>query len=70
MSDGCPLCKAPPHKVIYMGLPMLFCAESDCQCLWGLWSFIPVHFPAEGDGWTFMFYEGSYWKALWRWLKG
>jgi hypothetical protein len=62
----CPLCGAEAWKVLYLGLPMHLCSDSGCSCGWGFWSWIHhFHF----DGW-FVRYSGSYWVALFRFLRG
>lgn len=67
----CPRCQREGLKVIYLGFPMKFCDNpmeggDECACLWGFWSFVPTLW---FNG-MFMTYEGSYWKALWHWLRG
>jgi len=52
-------------KVIYMGLPMSLCSDGNCNCLWGFWSIVPC---CWFNG-CFMEYDGSYWEALWVWLR-
>ncbi len=62
----CPRCGMIGHKVLYMGLPMKFCLDPECSCLWGFWSdLLMEHLPF--NGW-FFFYEGNYVSALWHWL--
>jgi len=63
---NCPLCGAESDKVIYMGLPMRFCSDEYCNCLWGFWSWIPIMW---FNG-VFMTYEGYYLPALMHWLFG
>lgn len=70
----CPNCGDTEQqgKVIYYGLPMRFCFSNtergrDCNSLYGFWSWIASYLPF--NGW-FMTYQGSYFKALWHWLKG
>lgn len=65
MIKECPLCGSDPVKVIYYGLPMLLCTEDFCSCLYGFWSFVAEFLPFNGYFYT---YEGSYIKALYRWL--
>lgn len=67
----CPLCGSEDtSKVLYMGFPMKFCHVDECKCLWGFWSFIAVWMPLAPHGYfTFMGYTGSYWLALWYWLR-
>lgn len=61
-------------KIIHMGFPMYFYEEENI--LWGFWSFIYTLFPFTAEDLTgelnfvFLVYEGSYWKALWKFLKG
>lgn len=57
------------HKVIFCGLP--FKLNDETNELWGFWDFLlPILLYAEnGGGWLFMVYEGSYIKALIKWLK-
>lgn len=60
--------KETAKKVIYMGFPMKLC--TDCHTLWGFWWFILILFPWSMDGeFAFMTYKGSYWLALWYWLR-
>lgn len=60
----CPLCGGPSDKVLYAGLPMRLCRNEECRCGWGLGSWLTFIF---FNGYFFV-YQGSYWKALWRWL--
>ena len=63
----CPICKDNSYKVIYYGLPVHFCKNKECNCMFGFWFYITDFLPFNG----FLFiYEGSYLIALYRWLKG
>jgi len=59
-------------KVIYFGMPGLFCLN--CDTLHGIASYMPVVATEDEETgepyFAFMVYQGSYWKALWRWLIG
>lgn len=60
----CPECNAPLEKVIYAGLPGKICMK--CCMILGLASYAAmILFTGR-----FMVYEGSYWRALWHWLRG
>jgi hypothetical protein len=67
----CPRCGSQSVKVIYFGLPFRLCVNEECSCLFGRFDGIlerlPEDFPIDG---RFMMYEGSYVKALYRWLRG
>lgn len=68
MSETCPGGGAY-HKVIYTGLPVLLC---DCpeHHADGLFSRLMDYLPDfNPHGFVFMHYEGSYLRALWRWLS-
>lgn len=70
-SVACPQCGDHDFvKVIYLGLPGLFCEK--CNCLWGMAAYAPAVTSDTDDGpmFAFMVYEGSYWIALWHWLMG
>lgn len=69
LSGTCPLCGAPPDKLMYLGLPMKLCSDERCSCLWGFWSFVAVHCQLNDGGWMFVTYD-RYWPALWAWLTG
>ena len=64
----CPACGKNQLKVIYAGFPMKLCENNKCSTLTGFWSFIPTYI-LPFNGWFYV-YEGSYIKALWKWLKG
>lgn len=65
MAPRCPCCGDEGQRVIYMGLPMWLCSDGTCCTGWGFWSFLPIlHFTG-----CFMAFEGSYWRALWAWLR-
>lgn len=68
----CPACGEDACKVLFVGFPMLLCADSKCSCLWGIWSWVALIFPVSNeDGYfAFMGYTGGYLPALWRWLLG
>lgn len=61
----CPLCEAESMKVIYYGFPMHLCME--CNCLFGFWEIFTRYMPFNG---IFFAYEGSYFIALFKWIKG
>lgn len=66
----CPLCGSEGNRVIYLGLPMKFCSDGSCGCLWGLWSFVAEYVPiSDGECFAFAIYDGSYLRALWHWLQ-
>lgn len=64
---NCPLCSSESSKVMYAGLPMRMCTKSDCMCCFGgmAWVMEWIHFNG-----VFVYYTGSYWKALWHFLRG
>lgn len=62
---GCPLCGGESVKVIYAGLPARLCNNESCSALFSGFAEIISLLPFNG---MFLVYEGSYWKALWRWL--
>ncbi len=72
----CPLCGYEAMKVIYMGFPMKLCMnEEECNCLWGMWSWVLRVFPvavedefADEPYFRFQGYRGSYLRALWTFL--
>jgi hypothetical protein len=66
----CPACGAESTKAIYTGFPMNFCLEDDCHTVWGIWSWIPVAFPVDPEGFAFYLFHGAYVIALYHWLKG
>jgi hypothetical protein len=61
-------------KVIFFGLPMRLCQNSECSQLFGFWSFAADWLPLVSEDeygepvWKFMSYEGAYLSALWHWL--
>ena len=61
----CPLCKGKTDKVIYYGLPVRFCQDEECSCMFGFWDLIVQYLPYNG---VTMYYEGPYLLALWYWL--
>jgi len=65
----CVWCKSKYVKVIYLGLPMLLCTNSECNTVDGFFApaldWIDLVFPFNGK---FMTYKGNYLKALWIWL--
>lgn len=67
---ACPLCGGETHRVIYTGLPGRLCKDERCAALTGLAAYVPpiVTETDQGPMFAFMVYEGSYWRALWRWL--
>lgn len=71
MNHNCPNCQECAERVIYFGLPGLFFEH--CCCLSGLASYAqPLATEDENGelGFKFLYYEGSYWRALWCWLTG
>lgn len=65
----CPMCHGRAGKILYMGFPGWFCAS--CSGAGGAASYVMMWFDwLEGGGWTLLSYEGSYWRALWRYLTG
>lgn len=66
---ACPRCgDSDPMRVLYMGLPMWACRDdSGCGTVWGFWSWVL----AFGFNGVFLVIPdgGSYWKALWVWLR-
>lgn len=54
-------------KVIYYGFPTKFCCNTECNCMFGFWTYLTDWLPYNG---VMFKYKGSYLKALWRWLKG
>ena len=71
---GCPMCDTARWKVIiYFGLPGLLCQNVGCSSLHGPAAWVPewlTQLAGGEDGFAFMTYEGSYWRALWEWLTG
>jgi hypothetical protein len=68
----CQGCGRQPAQVVYFGLPGRLCLNG-CNVLTGPASYVPAfvqHLAVGDDGFCFMVYEGSYWPALWHWLKG
>ncbi len=66
--NPCPLCGTfIVSKIIHGGLPMNLCANAECNCVWGFWSW--WLFVVPFTGWV-VEYEGGYLKALWRWVLG
>jgi hypothetical protein len=74
MEKTCPSCGDKYLKAIYMGFPLRICQDEECACAQGciaLW--LMEHMPvSQGEwnagGWALYVYEGSYWKALWKWM--
>jgi hypothetical protein len=66
----CPLCgNDEPFKVIQYGMPMLFCSDENCNCLYGIFSYIMEYLHLPFTGWLYR-YEGSYIIALYHYLIG
>lgn len=65
LAPTCPLCGKGHRKIIYAGVPLKFCVDEECSCIWGIWWWWMNVVPFNGWLW---FYEGSYWVALWHWL--
>lgn len=62
----CCRCHGPATKVIYAGAPGVFCQNEECACLSGMASYVGlIYFNG-----AFMSYTGSYWRALWHFVKG
>lgn len=72
MSRPCPACGSPTVKVIYFGLPGRLCTNETCCCLDGIASMAPpvATDTPFGPMFAYLQYDGSYWRALWRWLTG
>lgn len=62
----CPLCQNNSFKVIYYGLPVYFCKNENCNCMFGFWHFVTDYLPFNG---ILFVYEGSYLIALCKWLR-
>jgi len=67
MNKKCPLCKGDYDKVIYYGLPVKFCKNETCNCVFGFWTFITDHLPFNG---VLFKYKTFYLYALFLWLIG
>lgn len=68
---NCVLCGGPAWKVIYFGLPGRLCQCESCSSLTGLAAYAPIVVSDDESGlpaFKFAVYEGSYLKALLRWL--
>lgn len=71
MTDKCSVCGAEPQTILYMGFPMYLCesdeaAHPEAPVVYGFWSWIPeVWFNG-----VFVLYTGSYWRALWSFIRG
>lgn len=73
---ACPLCKKRSGvRVMAFALPMKFCLNMNCNCLWGepfATIYTLVVSPIEGffnEGFSFLPYKkGEYFKTLWHWL--
>jgi hypothetical protein len=73
---SCPMCHhRSASKVIAFGLPLKFCVNQNCNCLWGAWLFEWIYVylltPIEASltgGFSFYLYKGPYWRAFWHWL--
>lgn len=63
----CPQCGSATLKVLWYGLPFILCEDETCNCCWGKFDFLFNVLPFNG---LFAPYEGSYWTALYHWLKG
>lgn len=63
----CPSCAGPALRVVYWGLPSRLCASEECGLHWGWGQTATAWLPFTG---FFLPYaEGSYWPALWRWIR-
>lgn len=67
LNKNCPICDKTSIKVIYYGFPVRICEDGTCSCMFGFWTNITSIFPF--NGWM-MEYEGSYFKALYDWIRG
>lgn len=65
LSKKCPICGKGHQNVIHGWLPMKICADDQCNCIWGVWSWWLDVVPF--NGWL-MVYRGNYFSALWRWI--
>ena len=68
----CPLCDRPGIRILMGPLPVWLCQNEECSAVWGFWSRLacwltPILYPPsdDGEGFAFVAYTGSYWKALW-----
>ncbi|WP_100221109.1 hypothetical protein [Leptospira kirschneri] len=57
-------------KLFYMGFSFFGWFEDDELVIDGFWSFIPGLFPVDPFGWGFIIYSGSYFKVLFKFLRG
>lgn len=57
-------CDNPTVTIIYLGLPGRFCES--CTNLFGPASWVE----AMLSGAEALIYEGSYWRAVWMWMRG
>jgi len=65
----CPRCDDETAKVIAWGLPLRLCLK--CNMVGGAWAMVYDALAVfETEGFSFMVYRGSYWRALWHWLRG
>jgi hypothetical protein len=62
----CPLCGAQGFKVLYAGIPMRLCEDTECAAVWGGGAWLMAWLPF--NGW-FVRYE-RYWPALWALMRG
>lgn len=68
---NCPLCGKKGDKALYMGFPARLCRDERCAGIWGIGAYVFQLFPvSDGAFFSFIFYTGSYWSALWSWLRG
>lgn len=65
MAKKCPLCQSDSLKVIYYGLPVRFCVNQQCNCMFGFWFNFLGWLPFNG---ILFVYEGWYFPALFGWL--
>lgn len=63
----CPICKKDSYKVIYYGLPVRFCENEECNCMFGFWCCITDFLPFNG---VLFIYKDGYLTALQEWLLG
>lgn len=67
MKSSCPVCgHTAPMQAIYYGLPVRLCVA--CSALWACWAWDWL-IPLLPFGGGLMIYHGSYWPALWAWLR-
>lgn len=63
----CPACGGDTAKALYLALPLGFCLDEACGTAWGLGATVMGLLGFNG---RIAVYEGSYWRALWQYLRG